>query len=144
MNKENIYEIIKYLGTKRRASVFCERIEIILRESEGIAMDSAIVSELTSEEIEMISKLYTDKSELRASLLQLASEIRKTESMRILVARRPSWLYQQKLLKTLQNAIKEQFFIEIEERTTLIAGAIIEFKGKRKDFSLKSKLGTIT
>ena len=144
MNTQEFAELIKHLATITKAERFIEKIEAVLCTSASIDMEKSVQEIFSEEEYELIQKIKLDDQGWRECLQSILRELNRVPVLQITVAIQPSWLYQQTLAQKLQNTIQENFLIKIVEQETIIAGAIIDFKGKRTDLSIQTKLQKYT
>jgi len=134
--ENNLTALAFFLRTKPNAYRFLEKIDGLLLEL-GQRPEIYIQNNFTSEEImhlPMRDQLTTN------NISQIYTQVKSIPIIVVTTAIKPSIRVEESIVRSLQNTLPEAFLIEWHENSALIGGAIIEYKGKRYDNSLKNKL----
>lgn len=118
-----------FLKTKQRAYLFLEKVDQYTR---AAGHSEYIANNFTQDEAEYLQVYNQDISELY-------KQVSKLPVVTITTAVKPSVTLQEMLTQTIQAAL-EACLVEWRELPSLVAGAVIEYEGKRYDFSVESKI----
>lgn len=86
------------------------------------------------------SKKTTNKQVVAKIITDVISEVEKIPTVKLTLATAPSALFLEKCLMQIESMTKTEKLLEINIDPKIIGGATIEYQGKYKDYSLRSKL----
>lgn len=135
-----LQSLVVHLNSKNDNARFLEKIDLVVRQSIQSEIAQSVNETFNKEEQTLLAQLNIQS---KAELISLANELEQTPVMKIYTAITPSGNAEKILSELLRETTKETFFIEFAERPSLIAGAVIEYKGKIADFSLKNSIESI-
>lgn len=136
--------IIKQIQTKSEAKELLFGINLIL-ESFNFKKKSfeAVLEKSLSLKVSEIIKTFIsekDKKDVQESLITLKNKLQALKAITLTLAFSPTGDSIKKISSWIKENLGEEFIFEIEEDPTIIGGAIIVYKGKYKNLSLKKKL----
>ena len=129
--KELVSELVPYLKTKDAMSYFINRIDTAVLE-----LSSSDVSHLdnyfTIKEMSTLVKYITSFDDLKA----LREELMQIPVITVKIAFRASAYFESVLTDSILRFVKEACVVQILFDRHLLGGAVVDFKGKYRDFSM--------
>ena len=146
------FDLITSLKTTQEADNLSLEIDTIaskLFQSEKVSLEKALTS-ISSNSAERITEIFqknnldmTDKEDVRDFLDTLADLIKKFKVIKLILAFDPT----KEMIENIHEAVSENigvgYILDVEIDESVLAGAIIVFKGKYKDFTLRRTLEEI-
>jgi hypothetical protein len=133
MNRIELGELVLALGTKRRMTAFCEKIDLTLTRSANNTLLNEELEEVFAEwEIESINKMGINTHQ---TLANLRTELVKVPVVTLYLAFEPPVRFVTELITFFHERIKELHVLEIIIDDSLIAGAVVQYKGFHSDYS---------
>jgi nicotinic acid phosphoribosyltransferase len=133
MTESDFTEFVFFLGTRRRLYSFCQRIDGILASfSKTMGATPTFDDAFSDEEIVYLKKLQI----LNTTAMQaLRDRLAVMPAVQLRVAFQPSIRFTEELIVFFRDRITELHVLEIIVDDALIAGAVVEYKGRHYDFS---------
>lgn len=133
--KDLVIALIAYLKTKDALAAFLNKLDnaiLALAVSDLSHLDTFF----TEKEVAMILSVVKNVTELR----DLREQLTRTEVITVKLSFKPAALFEKNITDYISKSIKEPCVTQIVYDRSLIAGATVDYKGKYRDYSLKSKL----
>ena len=137
------------LITKQQAKAAIFELEGLKDSLYQVGFDFGGQSEkMLSEEAFVLLKSYLQKTgadlansaQIGAAIEKLMEKLIKLPSVNLTLAFEPSFFQLQRIFGWLQVNARENLLIELAVDAKILGGAIVEFEGKRRDYSVKKKL----
>lgn len=141
--------ILSKIKTKEDADTLMEEIDVLSssmyeqKDDFETALNSKIrhwVAELIRQELQKGNGEKEDKEEV---LKKIKSELEKIKIIKLSLAYEPSMESLELLSGWVKSNLSNSTVIEIHYRKDLIAGAIVEFEGEYRDFTVSKRLASV-
>jgi len=133
--KELLQELVPYLKTKDAMSYFVNRIDTAILE-----LSSSDVTHLdnyfTLKEMGTLTKYIISFDDLK----KLREELMQIPVITIKIAFRPSAYFESMLTDSILRAVKEFCVVQIVFDHHLLGGAVVDFKGRYRDYSVSGAI----
>jgi hypothetical protein len=127
-------ELIFYLKTKEALTYFLHRIDSALMDLSTAPELSRLNAYFTMKEMAMISSTVKNITDFQG----LKEELSRAEVFTIKLAFRPSAFFENILIDTVIKSTPQACVVQILTDRHIMGGAVVDFKGKYRDYSLKS------
>ncbi|MGI5828234.1 MAG: F0F1 ATP synthase subunit delta [Patescibacteria group bacterium] len=145
--KHSLNSVFKTLTTTKDADLFCLGLEkVISRQyTRYTSLEKALNDSLPYDQAEAVLD-YCRQSEIdtedvktaEAELSSLQAKIRRLPVVSLGVAFEPRADFLAEVSESITRYFGKKVLLEMEVKPELIGGAVIEFAGRRRDFSLKT------
>lgn len=129
---EVIEKLTKYLRTRSNMDNFVSRINAVLLQFSEYEI-TVLESYLTLTEIQIISVAVKSMDDLK----QLREHLARVEIFTIQISFPLSAYFEQQIVDKILEATKEPCVVQILPVKQLLAGAVLDYKGRYRDYSLK-------
>ena len=144
MQKDNLYsEILTYAKTTRELNLLSEELDLLegsLFRGEAGSFDSALASDVREEVASAIRNLLKNSGLDKGKLISdVKLEIANLTHLKITMAYEPDSSVISMIYTWAKENIAEKFVLDINSDPKILGGALISWKGKYGDFSLRRK-----
>jgi len=143
------FDLITSLKTTREVDDLSSEIDMLMSElfkSEKVSLEEALTS-ISSNSANRITEIFeknnldmTDKGEARDFLDTLADLIKKFKVIKLILAFDPTRKTIENIAEFVSESIGIGYILDIEISESVLAGAVVMFNGKYKDFTLRKSL----
>lgn len=132
---EIILELVEYLRTKNALAEFNKRVDHAMLELQTGDM-STLSNYFSTQEVVLLQKAVRTVDDLQA----IRAKLSQVEVFTVQLGFRPTAFFEYNLQQMISKQVKEPCVINIVTVNNLLGGAVVDYKGVYRDYSLKSAI----
>ena len=133
--KELVADLVAYLKTKDNLTDFLSRLDTALLDL-SLSDLSQLNLYFTHQEIALLATTISDVNQLK----ELRARLSRIAVFTVKLAFKPSAFFESQVNNFIIKAVKDLCVIQIVFDRSILGGAIIDFQGKYRDYSLRAAI----